>query len=238
MNRSALIITHCFPPTGGLAVDLKDDVLSDAIVYFPWMAGERDECFFRVVEFYDRQRQRVLRFLGNHLELAPETVAKVSRERWRIELFFKSLKQDLKSEPFLGTSRNAVMTQMWTAPIAMLLLRYLPEVVHVRLVAVESGGPAATSTLHLPRPARLAEPSLQGPAGAGEPRPATTQPRIRFLIGLHSGINQSEPPENTRRLFGQHIRSDRKRPGNLVRAIGGNGTVNSMESTTDLSGFS
>lgn len=125
MNRSALIITHCFPQAGGLAVDPKGDVLGDAIVYFPWPAGEKDECFFRVVEFYDRQRQRVLRFLGNHLQLAPETVAKVSRERWRIELFFKALKQDLKSEPFLGTSRNAVMTQIWTAPIAMLLLRNL-----------------------------------------------------------------------------------------------------------------
>ena len=47
------------------------------------------------------------------------------RFRWQIELFFKDLKQNLKIKTFVGTSENAVKTQVWTALIAMLLLKFL-----------------------------------------------------------------------------------------------------------------
>lgn len=56
-------------------VDAAGDVISDSIVYFPWLAEEKDECFFRVVEFYDRGQRRVLTFLSNHWRVAPETLA-------------------------------------------------------------------------------------------------------------------------------------------------------------------
>lgn len=64
-------------------------------------------------------------FLTNHLELAASTIAAVYKDRWQIELFFKALKQNLKIKTFVGTSANAVKTQIWTALICMLLLRYL-----------------------------------------------------------------------------------------------------------------
>lgn len=53
------------------------------------------------------------------------TIAEIYRQRWQIELFFKAIKQNLRLKTFIGTSANAVRTQIWTALIAMLLLKYL-----------------------------------------------------------------------------------------------------------------
>ena len=52
-------------------------------------------------------------------------MAAIYKDRWAVELFFKALKTNLKVKTFVGTSPNAVKTQIWTALIAMLLLRYL-----------------------------------------------------------------------------------------------------------------
>ena len=52
-------------------------------------------------------------------------MAAIYRDRWQVELFFQALKQNLRIKTFVGTSSNAVRTQVWTALIAMLLLRYL-----------------------------------------------------------------------------------------------------------------
>jgi IS4 transposase len=67
----------------------------------------------------------ILVFLTNHHHLGASTIAAIYKERWQIELFFKALKQNLKIKTFIGTSSNAVKTQIWTALISMLLLRYL-----------------------------------------------------------------------------------------------------------------
>jgi IS4 transposase len=61
----------------------------------------------------------------NHLNLSAATMAAVYRERWQIELFFKALKQSLRIKTFVGTSANAVHIQIWTALIALPLVRYL-----------------------------------------------------------------------------------------------------------------
>jgi len=53
------------------------------------------------------------------------TIAGIYRERWQVELFFKALKQNLKIKTFVGTSPNALKTQIWTALISMLLLKFL-----------------------------------------------------------------------------------------------------------------
>lgn len=71
----------------------------------------------------DKQEELVL--VTNHPKLAASTIAAVYRDRWRIETFFKSIKQLLKLKTFIGTSQNAVQTQIWTALIVMLLLRWL-----------------------------------------------------------------------------------------------------------------
>lgn len=63
-------------------------------------------------------------FLTNIVHLSARTIADIYRERWKVELFFKWIKQNLKIKSFLGTSRNAVMTQIWIAIITLLLLAY------------------------------------------------------------------------------------------------------------------
>ena len=67
----------------------------------------------------------ILVFLTNHHDLGASTIAAIYKDRWQIELFFKALKQNMKIKTFVGTSANAVKTQIWTALISMLLLRYL-----------------------------------------------------------------------------------------------------------------
>jgi IS4 transposase len=80
---------------------------------------------FRRVEYWNKDKQEILVFFTNLLHLAASTIASIYKDRWKIELFFKALKQTLKVKTFLGTSANAVKTQIWTALIAMLILKYL-----------------------------------------------------------------------------------------------------------------
>lgn len=63
--------------------------------------------------------------LTNHLTFGPTTVARIYRERWQVEVFFRALKQNLRVKSFVGTSANALKIQIWTALIAILLLKYL-----------------------------------------------------------------------------------------------------------------
>lgn len=64
-------------------------------------------------------------FLSNNFKLSAATIAAIYKSRWQIELFFKWIKQNLKIKTFLGTSKNAVMTQIWIAMCVYLLLAYL-----------------------------------------------------------------------------------------------------------------
>ncbi len=64
-------------------------------------------------------------FLSNNFTLAASTIAAIYKDRWQIETFFKLLKQNLRIKTFVGTSANAVWIQIWTALIAMLLIKFL-----------------------------------------------------------------------------------------------------------------
>lgn len=90
-------------------------------------AGAQEKCphLLRRVEAIREDTGETLVFLTNHLGLGASTIAAIYKDRWQIELFFKALKQNLKIKTFIGTSANAVKTQIWTALIAMLLLCYL-----------------------------------------------------------------------------------------------------------------
>ena len=70
-------------------------------------------------------RDEPLEFLTNQVAWGATTIARVYKDRWQIELFFKALKQNLRVKTFVGTSRNALHIQIWTALIALLLLKYL-----------------------------------------------------------------------------------------------------------------
>jgi IS4 transposase len=64
-------------------------------------------------------------FLTNNFKLSAKTIADIYKSRWQVELFFKWIKQNLKIKSFLGTSKNAVMTQIWIAICVYLLLAFL-----------------------------------------------------------------------------------------------------------------
>ena len=89
--------------------------------------GAQDKCphLLRRIEAVREDTGGILVFITNHHGLGASTIAAIYKDRWQIELFFKALKQNLKIKTFVGTSANAVKTQIWTALISMLLLRYL-----------------------------------------------------------------------------------------------------------------
>jgi len=69
----------------------------------------------RRVKYHDRETNKILVFLTNNFDIPALTVAELYRNRWRVELFFKWIKQHLKIKSFFGTSPNAVKTQIWIA---------------------------------------------------------------------------------------------------------------------------
>jgi hypothetical protein len=100
-------------------------VQRDEVIFFFKLAQAGVECFFRRIEFYDEEQERVLVFLTNNLVWSAATIAALYKQRWQIELFFRALKQSLRVKTFVGTSANALKIQIWTALIAMLLIKYL-----------------------------------------------------------------------------------------------------------------
>lgn len=101
-------------------------IVKDQIIRLTGSKAE-EKCPFllRRVEVYIPEKNATYAFLTNHLKLGSTTIAAIYKDRWQIELFFKALKQNLKIKTFVGTSANAVKIQIWTALIAMLILRYL-----------------------------------------------------------------------------------------------------------------
>ena len=85
----------------------------------------------RRVVVWDEVNECEIVLLTNHLEFGPTTIAAIYRDRWQIELFFKALKQHLKVKTFVGTTENALRIQIWTALIALLLLKWLKHLSHV-----------------------------------------------------------------------------------------------------------
>jgi hypothetical protein len=79
----------------------------------------------RRIAYRDAETGKRYVFLTNNFALAASTIAACYKARWQIELFFKWIKQNLKIKAFLGTSKNAVMTQIWIALCIYLMLAYL-----------------------------------------------------------------------------------------------------------------
>ncbi|MGO9777337.1 MAG: IS4 family transposase [Terracidiphilus sp.] len=108
------------------ALPQRKGLVSDQIICMTQQAIDNDNPpMMRRIEFFDEQQQRTLVFLTNNMKLAAATVAEIYKNRWQIELFFKALKQSCKVKTFVGTSANALKTQIWTALIAMLLVKIL-----------------------------------------------------------------------------------------------------------------
>jgi IS4 transposase len=79
----------------------------------------------RLIAYTDQETGQEYRFITNAYHLKASEIPAIYKERWQIELFFKWIKQHLKSKTFLGTSKNAVLTQIWIALCVYLLVAYL-----------------------------------------------------------------------------------------------------------------
>jgi hypothetical protein len=114
-----VVARHPVPERGGVLADEWIALRSpqSAAKYEPGRPLRRVE-----VALPDGER---LVFLTNHLDLGPTTIARIYKDRWQIELLFKALKQNLRVKTFVGTSANALHIQIWTALIALLILKYL-----------------------------------------------------------------------------------------------------------------
>ena len=109
-------------------------MLSDNVIYLKAEGSyEKFPARMRLILFKDVRTGQLYQFLTNNFRLVASTVAAIYKQRWQIELFFKRIKQNLKIKTFLGTSRNAVMAQIWVAMTYYLLLAYIKFMSKTRL---------------------------------------------------------------------------------------------------------
>lgn len=101
--------------------DQATGVTSDHIIQVA--VGEKTMTLRRV-GYRDQETGNRLDFLTNHMTLPARTIADIYKERWQVEIFFRFIKQNLKIKSFLGNSKNAVLSQVYVALIAYLLLAY------------------------------------------------------------------------------------------------------------------
>jgi IS4 transposase len=102
------------------------NILSDEIIRLTGARAEK-KCpqLLRRIVVWDEENERELVLLTNDQKFGATTIASIYKERGEIELFFKALKQNLKVKSFVGTTENALRIQIWTALIAMLLLKWM-----------------------------------------------------------------------------------------------------------------
>jgi hypothetical protein len=115
-----------YKTVGERQVPQNRNILKDELIELSApLAKEKCPYPLRRIEVYNPEKDEILVFLSNHLEWGSTTIAALYKDRWQIEAFFRALKQNLKIKTFVGVSPNAVKIQVWTALIAMLILRYL-----------------------------------------------------------------------------------------------------------------
>ena len=98
-------------------------VLADVVIELTGLKAKEDYPEpLRKIKYQDPETKKVYEFLTNDMEREAEEVAKIYKERWEVELFFKRIKQHLKIKSFWGTSMNAVYSQIWVALILTILI--------------------------------------------------------------------------------------------------------------------
>jgi len=117
-----------------LPVEASNGVRSDQIVWLTLLRSlERYPERFRRVSYRDPETDKALVFLTNNFDLPPLVIAQLYKSRWRVELFFKWVKQNLRIKHFFGTSDNAVKTQVWIAISAYVLVAIVRKELRLEL---------------------------------------------------------------------------------------------------------
>ena len=110
------------------SVPQRGSILRDDLIEFQGQNAEHlGQHLLRLVEYQDPASGECYRYLTNQLTFGPTTIARIYKDRWQIEIFFKTLKQHLKIKTFVGTTENALLIQIWTALIAVLALKLLKK---------------------------------------------------------------------------------------------------------------
>ena len=101
------------------------NIVADRIIRLTGNARADCQHLLRVVVVWDAENDRYIELLTNNLDFGATTISAIYKDRWQIELFFKALKQNLKVRTFVGTTENALRIQIWTALIAILLIKWM-----------------------------------------------------------------------------------------------------------------
>ncbi len=108
------------------SVNNKSGITSDQLIQYTGFYAQKDYSGpMRRVGYRDPETAKHYVFITNNTQLSAKTIADIYKSRWQIELFFKCIKQNLKIKSFVGTSKNAVLTQIWIALCAYLIVAYL-----------------------------------------------------------------------------------------------------------------
>lgn len=126
VTRLKTVISHARKREIPLSDSDSENILVDEVIE---MTGDDTKRKYpgelRRVVVYDEKNKEKVEILTNNFSWTAETLSQLYRERWRIEIFFRYIKQNLKIKSFLGRSENAVFIQIWTALITFLLLKLL-----------------------------------------------------------------------------------------------------------------
>ena len=107
-------------------VPVNRNILKDQLIEFVGFYSQQNyPGQLRRLEVWDEQNKKIIVLLTNHIRFGATTIAAIYKDRWQIEIFFKIIKQNLRIKTFVGTSKNALLIQIWTALIAVLILKYL-----------------------------------------------------------------------------------------------------------------
>ena len=121
-NAAYEIVEEHMPPQ-------NSNVLADQIIRLTgFYSKDKFPYLLRRVTVWDPENEQIIALLTNHLRFGATTISAIYRQRWQIEIFFKTLKQNLKIKSFVGTTENALLIQIWTALIALLLLKWLHHI--------------------------------------------------------------------------------------------------------------
>ena len=109
-------------------VPQNSNIDSDEVIELTSAKGQLCGYYLRRVVVNDVENGRKIELLCNNLKFGATTIAAMYKQRWQVELFFKQIKQNLKIKSFVGTSENAVKTQIYCALCAIVLMNYLKSV--------------------------------------------------------------------------------------------------------------
>lgn len=130
-DKGVIFVTRMKQNAHYRAIERKDvsrlkNIFSDQIIRLEgYFSKQKFPGKLRRIRSKDPETGNIITILTNNFTWSAATIARIYKERWQIELFFKAIKQQLKVKSFVGTSRNALLSQLWVALIAYLMLSYL-----------------------------------------------------------------------------------------------------------------